>query len=82
MSFKDFFDNLLRNGAQPDRALRTEQFVILQAEQTFLKEGEPREDGEAANRRISITRNRIWQEIDRGLKKGESLESILDLLQI
>lgn len=82
MSFKDFFDNLLGIGVQPDQALRLEQLVIQQAEQVFLKEGEPRDGAEAMDRRISITRNKVWREIDREIKKGQALGSILDLLKI
>ena len=75
-----FFRNLLQIGIQPDQALRLEQLVLQQAEQAFLREGEPRDGAEAMDRRNSVTRNRIWQEIDRELKKGTSVEQVLALL--
>jgi hypothetical protein len=80
MSFLDFFRNLIELKITPTEALKLEEVVMRQAGQSYLRDGEPKEDEKAMERRISITRLKIWESINREIKKGESIERILDLL--
>ena len=80
MLFLDFFRNLIELKVEPTEALKLEQFVISQAEQSFLKDGESKEDAKAMERRVSIARLKVWESIDKAIKNGDSVGYILDLL--
>lgn len=80
MTFFQFARNLFRIGAEYYQILRLEQLLAPLVEHKIEREAMRIQSAGALNSAFLARRKRLWEEIEREMKKGVSSEQVLGIL--